>query len=282
MVSPPAFPRYDQTYRIDRLHLIETLTPQLEQEPSLAFAYLYGSATDQQTVHDVDIGLYYQATDSIPTSDRMLTLANQLSSALHIPVDIRILNHEPLAFVFHVLQGQLLTDQHPDLHATILEQTGRDYLDIAPLLWQSTKDAFIFMALNADIIRSRCGVIEESLVRLEQLQHLTKDQFLSNQDTLDIACYRLLITIEAALALCFHVSAKRLKKTPEEYAGCFSLLHEADIIPADLCDRLQKMARFRNLLIHVYWKIDYGQVYEIIQTRLKDLRDFSSTITQLL
>ena len=75
---------------------------------------------------------------------------------------------------------------------------------------------------------------------------------------------------------------KAIEKTPEEYAGCFSLLHEADIIPADLCDRLQKMARFRNLLIHVYWKIDYGQVYEIIQTRLKDLRDFSSTITQLL
>lgn len=138
------------------------------------------------------------------------------------------------------------------------------------------------MTLNADIIRSRCGEIEESLARLEQLQHLTKEQFLSNQDTLDIACYRLLIAIEAALALCFHVSAKRLKKTPEEYAGCFGLLHEADIIPADLCDRLQKMARFRNLLIHVYWKIDYGQIYEIIQTRLKDLRDFSSTITRLL
>ena len=143
MVSQPVSPRYDQTYRIDRLHLIETLTPQLEKESNLAFAYLYGSSTEQQTVHDVDIGLYYQTTDSIPISDRMLTLANQLSSALHIPVDIRILNHAPLSFLFHVLQGQLLTDQHPDLHATILEQTGREYLDIAPLLRQSTKDAFI-------------------------------------------------------------------------------------------------------------------------------------------
>lgn len=138
------------------------------------------------------------------------------------------------------------------------------------------------MTLNADLIRSRCREIEESLARLEQLQHLTKDQFVSNQDTLDIACYRLLIAIEAALALCFHVSAKRLKKTPEEYAGCFSLLHEAGIISPDLCDRLQQMARFRNLLVHVYWTIDYGQIYEIIQTRLKDLRDFSSMITRLL
>ena len=73
--------------------------------------------------------------------------------------------------------------------------------------------------LNSDLIRSRCREIEESLTRLEQLQDLTKEQFLNNQDTLDIACYRLLIAIEAALALCFHVSAKKLKKAPEEYAG---------------------------------------------------------------
>ena len=136
--------------------------------------------------------------------------------------------------------------------------------------------------LNSDLIRSRCREIEESLTRLEQLQDLTKEQFLNNQDTLDIACYRLLIAIEAALALCFHVSAKKLKKAPEEYAGCFGLLHEAGIIPAELMSRLQHMARFRNLLIHVYWKIDYGQIYEIVHTRLKDLRDFSGMITQLL
>jgi hypothetical protein len=72
----------------------------------------------------------------------MLTLAHQLSSALHIPVDVRI-NHAPLSFLFHTLHGQLLTCQHPDLHATILEQTAREYLDIAPFLRQSTKDAFI-------------------------------------------------------------------------------------------------------------------------------------------
>ena len=143
MVSQPAFPRYYQTYRIDRLHLIETLTAQLEKEPNLAFAYLYGSAAEQQTAHDVDIGLYYESTEAIPTSDRILTLAHQLSLALHIPVDIRILNHAPLSFLFHALHGQLLTCQDPDLQATILEQIGREYLDIAPLLLQSTKDAFI-------------------------------------------------------------------------------------------------------------------------------------------
>jgi uncharacterized protein YutE (UPF0331/DUF86 family) len=138
------------------------------------------------------------------------------------------------------------------------------------------------MTLNPDLIRTRCHEIESSLVRLEHIRSLTREQFLSDQDTLDVACYRLLIAIEAALALCFHVSAKRLQKVPEEYAGCFVLLHEAGILPADLTSRLQQMARFRNLLVHVYWKIDYSQVYDVIQARLQDLRDFSRAMGNLL
>jgi uncharacterized protein YutE (UPF0331/DUF86 family) len=138
------------------------------------------------------------------------------------------------------------------------------------------------MTLNSDLIRARCAEIEESLARLEQFRSLSRETFLSNQDLLDVACYRLLVAIEAALALCFHVSAKRLHKVPEEYAGCFETLHEAGLLPADLTARLQQMARFRNLLVHVYWKIDYAQVYEVILTRLDDLRTFRTAIIALL
>jgi uncharacterized protein YutE (UPF0331/DUF86 family) len=138
------------------------------------------------------------------------------------------------------------------------------------------------MSLNPDLIRARCAEIDSSLVRLEEFRRLSREQFLSNQDALDIACYRLLIAIEAALALCFHVSAKRLHQVPEEYAGCFSALEQAGLIPLDLSCRLQRMARFRNLLVHVYWKIDYRQVYDIITTRLDDLRAFRSAIAGLV
>ncbi|MEQ1793537.1 MAG: DUF86 domain-containing protein [Nitrospira sp.] len=138
------------------------------------------------------------------------------------------------------------------------------------------------MSLNPDLIRARCAEIDLSLARLEEFRRLSREQFLSSQDSLDVACYRLLIAIEAALALCFHVSAKRLHQVPEEYAGCFSALERAGLIPADLSSRLQQMARFRNLLVHVYWKVDYGQVHDVIATRLDDLRAFRATIAGLL
>jgi uncharacterized protein YutE (UPF0331/DUF86 family) len=138
------------------------------------------------------------------------------------------------------------------------------------------------MSLNQDLVRTRCQEIEESLSRLEQIKTVPKESFLKNQDLQDIACYRLLVAIEAALGLCYHVAARSLKKVPQEYAECFVILADAGIVPVDLSERLQRMARFRNLLVHMYWKIDYDALYELIQKRLQDLRYFSEAVTALL
>ena len=135
-------------------------------------------------------------------------------------------------------------------------------------------------AIGAELLEHITPDLEKR--RLEKIKASPKTAFLKDQDTQDIACYRLLVAIEAALGLCFHLCAKRLKKVPGEYAECFALMADAEIISSDLSERLQRMARFRNLLIHMYWKIDYDKVYEIIRDDLKDLRDFSSAIVSLL
>ena len=138
------------------------------------------------------------------------------------------------------------------------------------------------MTLDADVIRGRCGEITEALERLQRIRTGGRDAFLADSDTRDVACYRLLLAIEAALALCYHVSARQLRQVPDDYAGCFAGLARASVIPSDLSGRLQRMAKFRNLLVHVYWKVDYGRVFDAIETDLGDLRDFSQTIAALL
>lgn len=96
------------------------------------------------------------------------------------------------------------------------------------------------MTLNPDLIRTRCAEIEESVERLERFAALSREAFLADQDALDIACYRLLVAIEAALTICYHVSAKHLNRVPDEYAVCFGLLGDAGIIPASLAKHLQR------------------------------------------
>jgi uncharacterized protein YutE (UPF0331/DUF86 family) len=138
------------------------------------------------------------------------------------------------------------------------------------------------MTLNADLVRARCAEIEESVRRLERFKGLAPQAFLADPDVLDMASYRLLVAIEAALSICYHVSAKHLQKVPEGYAECFGILHEAGIIPPDLAGRLQQMARFHNLLIHRYWDVDYGVVHDVIRRDLGDLRAFAAAAGRLV
>lgn len=138
------------------------------------------------------------------------------------------------------------------------------------------------MTLDADVVRGRCEEIAQSLGRLRDLAQMPRQEFVGDRDAQDIACYRLLVAIEAALALCYHVCARQLRTAPEDYAGCFAALEGAGLIEPDLSSRLQQMARFRNLLVHVYWHLDYGRVYEVLQHDVKDLDEFSRIVAALI
>jgi uncharacterized protein YutE (UPF0331/DUF86 family) len=42
------------------------------------------------------------------------------------------------------------------------------------------------------------------------------------------------------------------------------------------------MARFRNLLVHVYWTVDYDRVFDLLEHDLNDLRRFSEAVAALV
>jgi predicted nucleotidyltransferase len=132
-------------YRFDaerRRSVVEQLTRFLTAEDApIAFAYLFGSALDAEAVHDVDVGVFF--AESLADSDRLAgELAARLGAAIGLPVDVRALNHAPTSFLYHVLRGRLLLCRDEALLTALLEDLGRRYLDLEPLLRQATRDAF--------------------------------------------------------------------------------------------------------------------------------------------
>jgi uncharacterized protein YutE (UPF0331/DUF86 family) len=139
------------------------------------------------------------------------------------------------------------------------------------------------MKVNADKIFSKFQHISESIDRLGQFRDISRDEFEADQDSRDIASFRLIVATEAAIDICLHISSRLLKKVPEEYAACFKLLADHGVINEDLALRLARMARFRNLLVHHYWKIDYSRMYEILTgPDLEDLNQFMHVIGELI
>jgi len=124
----------------ERPGITDELAKELASHYEIAFAYLYGSFAECAPFHDLDIGVYLRDTRSSMMLSSML--GRRLSVRLKIPVDVRILNDAPVTFLYHVIKGQLILTHDDDLLSTIMENTVRRYLDIAPLLLRSTKEAF--------------------------------------------------------------------------------------------------------------------------------------------
>jgi uncharacterized protein YutE (UPF0331/DUF86 family) len=70
--------------------------------------------------------------------------------------------------------------------------------------------------------------------------------------------------------------------TPETYADIFVQLKNIGVIDSSFCDRLVKMAKFRNRLVHLYWEIDKKKIYEIIRDNLEDLKLFEQNVVKFL
>jgi len=85
------------------------------------------------------------------------------------------------------------------------------------------------LILDHNRVRSRLHDIHRSLERLKRFQQKGRAEFLADEDSKDIARSRLLTAIEAALNICYHLTAKRLKEVPEDYADCFIKLGQASL-----------------------------------------------------
>jgi len=71
-------------------------------------------------------------------------------------------------------------------------------------------------------------------------------------------------------------------ETPETYADIFIQLKNMGVIDGSFCDRLVKMAKFRNRLVHLYWEIEKEKIIEIIQENLKDFSIFQERVVGYL
>lgn len=131
-------------------------------------------------------------------------------------------------------------------------------------------------------VRDLLGGIADALRRLRELGLLSEHEFLADFRNTESAKYLLVVATEAAIDICNHIVARRSGRAPEDYADCFAVLVELRVISPDLAQRLQRMARFRNLLVHLYWRVDNRRVYEVITDDLGDLDAFSQQVLTTL
>lgn len=136
--------------------------------------------------------------------------------------------------------------------------------------------------VNLDRLRELAGHLRNTCRQLQECGKHDVQAFLSDAKSVNSAKYLLIVAAEASLDICNHLAAKRGGRSPEDYADCMAILGELGVLEDDLVVRMGKMARFRNLLVHLYWKVDDGEVFRVIRENLKDFDRYLQAVGRYL
>lgn len=131
-------------------------------------------------------------------------------------------------------------------------------------------------------IRHLAAEIRRAVHELRMLGQASTEAFLADPKAVNSAKYLFIVACEAAIDVCNHLAARGGGRAPEDYADCFEVLRELKVLDDDLARRLARMARFRNLLVHLYWKVDDARVYRAIREDLGDYEAYLSAVGRYL
>ncbi len=124
--------------------------------------------------------------------------------------------------------------------------------------------------VNKEKIISLLSEANKALEILKDYKKYEYDLLLNSYKELSVVKYHFIILTEAAIDICSHISSKVYKEAVESYSACFTILVEHNLISQELGNALSEFAKFRNVLVHLYLKVDNNKVVH----KLNDLYIF--------
>ncbi len=123
-------------------------------------------------------------------------------------------------------------------------------------------------------------LISEDVRDLEARKDVPEQVYIESREIQAVVERRLQTAIESCINIGNHVVARLGLRAPKDYADVFKILAEAQVLPNDLAQRMMDMARFRNLLVHLYWEIDHKRVHESLPKRIETLKAFVKRVAK--
>ena len=112
--------------------IIKGITSRLNKRKYIIFAYIFGSFVRDEKFSDIDIGVFCNEKISKEPLTFEFDLEEEIKSFTNLPVDVRIINHAPLSFVYHVIkEGILIIDKDAGKRADFEGIIFKKYLDFA-------------------------------------------------------------------------------------------------------------------------------------------------------
>ncbi len=132
------------------------------------------------------------------------------------------------------------------------------------------------------MIRLRLDIILERKQYLEDIVNQGIDAYYESPH-IRAAAERYIQTIAQAVTdIATHIVATEHLGTPESYSDAIMRVATHNIIPLDLAERLVRLIKMRNVIVHLYTKIDPTIVFQGATQALSDLAEFVTIMQRFL
>ena len=135
-------------------------------------------------------------------------------------------------------------------------------------------DKSLVMRKIAELERYHGQVGEFADIGLEEYQKEWKVQRIVERT--------LQMMIETSADIANHIVSDGKMRTPSSYVDTFLVLRENGVISLELFSVLEKMAKFRNVVVHQYETVDAAIVILVLRKHLDDFMKFKDAILAFL
>lgn len=136
--------------------------------------------------------------------------------------------------------------------------------------------------VDKTLLLRKLAELEEYSGQIEEYSDITAGEYSKDWKTPRIVERTLQMMIEICVDVASHIVSDKGFRVPKSYADTFKVLYENKIIKKDLFDRMERMAKFRNILVHQYDGIDAEIVVNILNTHLEDFLHYKEAMIKLL
>lgn len=127
--------------------------------------------------------------------------------------------------------------------------------------------------VDKTLILRKLAELEEYLGQVNEYASMTVDRYSKDWKAQRVVERTLQMMVETCADVAGHIISDKGYRVPTTYADTFRVLYENGILNKDLFETMEKMAKFRNIIVHHYDKVDTEIVVGILR---KDLNDFSA------
>ena len=136
--------------------------------------------------------------------------------------------------------------------------------------------------VDRTLILRKLSALEAYLEQIAEYRTITIEQYANDWKNQRIIERTLQMMVETCIDIAGHIISDMTFRIPNSYADSFSVLAENGVVDNNLSQSLEKMAKFRNVVVHDYDRVDAEIVIGILRKNLDDFTKFKVAVVSFL